>query len=76
MNTRALYIPGPCQRPGCEKTDSIKVRIDSELFAADPERGVEAGCRRHGLGYCGGQLLRVTEPYMVAVETPRGKTHR
>lgn len=53
---KALYIPGPCQRPGCCEDESIKFRIESELFEADPERGVEAGYRLYGLGCCGGAL--------------------
>lgn len=57
MNT--IHAPGPCQRLGCGRHSNAKLRIEGEFFAADKERGVEAGYRLYGL-CCGGGIVGTT----------------
>ena len=52
---------GPCQRPGCTRSDTIKVRIYGEQFGEDPARGFPAGYRLYGLACCGNKILCTTD---------------
>ena len=57
---QAMKIEGQCQRPGCEKHDTILFRVEGEAFAADQERGLGVGYRLY-CGRCASGIMRAAD---------------